>query len=203
VSYLAKDQIEARAAELCRDHDLTPGFDVERLLDQLGLSLVWEEVADDGGTRILGQLVPDEHLVVLNERHFDDLEAKAGRLRRYTVAHEVGHWILHAAAARRGSIRLFDSGRTWCRDGSSDPVERQAEQFAAMLLMPREYVRAALPEVPWHGWPPVYALAQAFLVNVTPAIIRLEELGLAHRRNDGAPASGLERPEGQGALFAT
>jgi len=75
-------------------------------------------------------------VVVLNERHIDLLEQKEGRLRRYTIGHEVGHWTLHADAIRSGTLSLFDGSRVWCRDGSSDPVERQAEMFSAALLMP-------------------------------------------------------------------
>jgi Zn-dependent peptidase ImmA (M78 family) len=201
VTYLAAAQIEARAAELWRDHALQPGFDIEQLVDALGLGLVWEDVEDDGGGRILGQLVPDERTVILNQRHLDDLEARGGRLRRYTLGHAVGHCILHAAAARRGGVRLFDRGRTWCRDGSPDPVERQAERFAATLLMPREFVRDRVPTTPWSGWPTVYSLAEHFVVNATPMAIRLEELGLMHRV-DGNPVSGVAPVPGQEALFS-
>ncbi len=201
MSYLAPAQIEARAAELWRDHALRPGFHVEQLVDALGLGLVWEPVEDDGRGRILGQLVPDERLVILNERHLAELEAKDGRLRRYTLGHEVGHWILHATAARRGGVRLFAGDRTWCRDGSPDPVERQAERFAAMLLMPSELIRATAPSAPWTGWATVYSLAGTFVVNATPMAIRLEELGLMHRV-DGEPVSGVERVPGQEALFS-
>ena len=41
-------------------------------------------------------------------------------------------------------MSLFDGQRIWCRDGSSDPVERQAEIFAAALLIPKDRLRAAL-----------------------------------------------------------
>jgi hypothetical protein len=135
VTYISEAQIEARAAELWRRHSLEPGFDVERLLDDLGLGLVWEVVDDHGAEgAVLGQLIPEKQLVVLNERHIEGLEDKQGRLRRYTVGHEVGHWVLHADAARLGNLSLFDGDRIRCRNGSPDPVERQAEMFSAALL---------------------------------------------------------------------
>src|SRR4051794_40088528 len=96
MTYIADAQIEARAAELWQRHRLEPGFDVERLLDELELDLVWDTIDDGDDGVILGQLIPAERLVVLNERHVARLEEKDGRQRRYTLGHEVGHWVLHA-----------------------------------------------------------------------------------------------------------
>lgn len=201
MTFIADAQIEARTAELWARHGLEPGFDVEHLLDRLGLGLVWEEVPDEEGTRVLGQLIPEKKLVVLNERHLEALDAKDGRLRRYTVGHEIGHWVLHAAAARSGTLSLFDGERIWCRNGSTDPVERQAEIFSAALLIPKDRLLEVLPRASWTGWAPVYRLADAFLVNVTPMRIRLERLGWAHLADDGVPRSGAAPAPGQSPLF--
>jgi Zn-dependent peptidase ImmA (M78 family) len=203
MTFIPEARFEARAAELWQRHGLVPGFDVERLLDDLGLGLVWDEVADDHGGRVLGQLIPEERLVVLNERHRDLLEDKEGQLRRYTVGHEIGHWEFHADAARSGTLSLFDGERIWCRDRSRDPAERQAEMFSAALLVSRDHLLAALPPPPWRGWRPVYRLADAFLVNVTPMTIRLEKLGWMHRDEHGEPVSGPAPRPGQEALFGT
>jgi IrrE N-terminal-like domain len=198
--FIPEAYIEERAAALWQRYRLSPGFDVERLLDQLGLGLVWEGIPDEGG-RVLGQLLLGEELVVLNERHLDALEAKDGRLRRYTVGHEVGHWELHTEAARSGTLRLLPGGRTWCRDKSPDPLERQAEMYSAALLMPRDRLRTALPKRPWRGWPTIYRLADLFVVNITPMKIQLERLGWAHINDDGIPVSGPKPTTGQGQLL--
>jgi len=200
MTFIPAARIERAAAELTRQHQLLPGFDVERLLDELGLGLVWEPIEDEGG-RVLGQLIPQDQVVVLNERHIDLLEQKEGRLRRYTIGHEVGHWTLHADAIRSGTLSLFDGSRVWCRDGSSDPVERQAEMFSAALLMPHDQLFDAVPSAPWQGWSAVYRLADRFVVNPTPMIIRLEALGWAHRDENGRPSSGPAVSHGQDSLF--
>lgn len=199
--FIPEARIEARAAEIRQRHGLTPGFDVEQLLDDLGLGLVWEQVPDETASVVLGQLIPDQQLVVLNERHIGQLEEKGGRLRRYTIGHEIGHWELHSDDARSGAISLLYSDRIWCRTGSPDPAERQAEMFSAALLIPRDALRAALPQHPWRGWPQVYRLADMFLVNVTPMRIRLEKLGWMHLDDMGTPVSGAKPVPGQRALF--
>jgi IrrE N-terminal-like domain len=201
MTFIPEDKIEALAAALWHEYELEPGFDVEQLVDDLGLGLIWEAVDDEDDATVLGQLVPEGRLVVLNERHLDRLEERGGRLRRYTLGHEIGHWLLHAQAERSGNLRLFDGGRTWCRSGSSDPVERQAEIFSAALLMPIDHLRQAVPKRPWHGWAPVYRLADLFIVNVTPMTIRLERLGWMHRDASGTPVSGPDRSTLQAVLF--
>lgn len=203
MTYVPEAQIEFRAAELWRRYGLQVGFDVEVLLDDLDLGLLWEQVDDEDGANVLGQLDPDERLVVLNERHRAALEEKDGRLRRYTIGHEVGHWELHAEAARSGTLKLFDGKRIWCRDGSRDPVERQAEMFSAALLIPRDKLLASLPRSPWRGWRLVYDLADDFAVNPTPMLYRLEKLGWAHRDQSGVPTSGPAPAAGQGSLFTS
>jgi hypothetical protein len=40
--FIPAARIERSAAELTREHQLMPGFDVEQLLDELGLGLVWD-----------------------------------------------------------------------------------------------------------------------------------------------------------------
>lgn len=66
----------------------------------------------------------------------------------FTIAHECGHWILHAPAKleERRAAKLFDVGNeplVLCRSyaGSAKPeIERQADRFASYMLMPKELV---------------------------------------------------------------
>jgi hypothetical protein len=131
----------------------------------------------------------------------DELEKKDGRLRRYTIGHESGHWEPHSDDARSGMISLLAGKRTWCRTGSAHPAERQAERFSASLLMSRDDLLAAVPSRPWRGWPVVYRLADMFLVNVTPMKIRPETLGWMHLDDNGTPVSGPVSTTGQSTLF--
>lgn len=66
----------------------------------------------------------------------------------FTVAHELGHWVLHRHEVLEGHP-LFD-GRPGmiCRDTTAKPPkEIQADRFAAHLLMPEEMVRNCWPDV--------------------------------------------------------
>jgi hypothetical protein len=196
MTFIPEQRIEADAAQIWQTYCLQPGFDTELLLDQLGLSLLWEQLSDDQGPRILGALSPALAQVVLNERHLHDLEGNLG-LRRFTIGHEIGHWTLHASAIRSGTLSLLSGDRIWCRDGSRHPAEQQADLFASHLLMPAHLLRPELPKYPWNGWTAVYQLAETFAVSTTAMLIRLERAGWAHRDDAGQPASGPRPTPGQ------
>jgi hypothetical protein len=201
VIFIPQPRIEALANEFWQRFDLAPGFDVELLLDRVGLDLLWEQIPEQEGGIILGQLVPGKALVVLNEKNRVRLERDGGTQGRFTIGHEIGHWTLHSEAVRSGTLSLFDGQRVLCREMSREPVELQAERFAGALLVPREQVVPLLPEHPWSGWGPVYRLAESFRVSATAMAVRLAELGRAHRDDNGTPVSGPKVPLGQEALF--
>jgi Zn-dependent peptidase ImmA (M78 family) len=199
MNYIPESRIEAAAMELWMRYDLRPDFDVELLLDDIGLSLLWEDIPDRDGKRVLGALQPNRGRILLNERYLHNLEGNPG-LRRFTLCHECGHWIYHCGAARSGTLPLMVGDRILCRDGSSHPMEQQANLFASYLLMPTGHLREAIPRRPWTGWRPVYGLAERFGTSAEAMIIRLERLEWAHRDETGEPASGPPTVQGQGQL---
>lgn len=55
---------------------------------------------------------------------------------RFTAAHEVGHWIYHETER----VLHRDLPIKGLEQPESDPIEREANYFAACFLMPRKYV---------------------------------------------------------------
>jgi Zn-dependent peptidase ImmA (M78 family) len=96
--------------------------------DLLGL---WIDEAED--LQCSGLLLPAERRIVLNAKE------PASR-KRFTLAHELGHWICQVVEGRSAPV--------FCRDSDFAPEvdrarEREANVFAAELLMPVEAVRNA------------------------------------------------------------
>jgi Zn-dependent peptidase ImmA (M78 family) len=94
------------------------------------------------------------------------------RRHRFTIAHELGHWICHARESA-------DPQPTYCRsrDMAQDAdrtLEREANVFGAELLMPEEAVREA-----WTAFPGTLELAEHFGVSALAAHWRLYSFGLA------------------------
>ncbi len=107
----------------------------------------------------------DGRAIVLNG------DGVAGR-RRFTIAHEIGHFVLHPERCRpeRGGA-VNEAGRL---------EEREADSFAAELLMPEHLVREAVRE---HGLDAT-RLADRFEVSRKAMLTRLRSLGLAERHSD-------------------
>ena len=93
----------------------------------------------DAGQSLSGLLLPALGQIWVNAGEARRWPAR----RRFTIGHELGHWILH----QRERVPLF------CRHGSVeesagpverpplDPVEEEANHFAAALLMPAGLIR--------------------------------------------------------------
>ncbi len=111
----------------------------------------------------------DAHAIVLSG-------AGDERRRRFTIAHEIGHFVLHP-----GSIRHERGGLV---NEALRSREREADRFAAELLMPEHLVRQAVRE---QGVDPAL-LADRFQVSVKAMRVRLYRLGLAP--GDAGPPRG-------------
>lgn len=98
--------------------------------------------------------------------HRSDTHAR----RRFTIAHEIGHWICH----RHGdpAVCHLDAGDAPERD----PHEREANIFAAELLMPAAAVRRARAD-----GGDATTLSAAFAVSAEAMAWRLFNLGLGDR----------------------
>lgn len=97
--------------------------------------------------------------------------SKEGRY-RFTVSHEVGHWELHrhlfSGHPGQGSLFREQSEPIVCRAGATDPIEWQANSFAAYLLMPKEMVLKAWKTI--HGkLDPYVAIDELADLNVRKA----------------------------------
>ena len=102
--------------------------------------------------------------------HIDVNDVDGPARRRFTLAHEIAHFLLHREYL---DDALTDDRMYRSRLGAH--MERQANRLAAQLLMPGNLVRVA-----WRsGARDPASLAQAFDVSGQAMEIRLRELGLA------------------------
>jgi hypothetical protein len=90
-----------------------------------------------------GMLVPAERRILLNAAEAEH-DGTPIRRHRFTIAHELGHWICHC-------LGVANPKPTYCRPvdvsaAADRTIEREANVFAAELLMPEEAVLAAWGE---------------------------------------------------------
>ncbi len=156
VPFLAKPKIESIVMELLgkyarwKGETIKPPIDVDEIVE--GLLELDFEVTDlkevIGIDDVLGATWFDDKRVCIDS----SLEDKEGRF-SFTVAHEIGHWQMHRPIIEMEKVTLpLFAGKPGetpkpalvCRTGSKkEPAEWQADQFAALLLMPAREVRVA------------------------------------------------------------
>jgi IrrE N-terminal-like domain len=166
------DEVSAAREALgrfCRTYGAAvPPLDVEELAASLCRLRV--RAADDLGpiagaapkVQLSGVLLPGRWEIWVRR---DEPE----RRRRFTVAHEVGHHLLHSD----GAAVLCRPSDVETAQGDLRAREREANRFAAELLMPEQMVREAAD----HGGPNPIALAGHFGVSDVAMGYRLVTLG--------------------------
>lgn len=139
--------------------------------DLLGLRVVSGDLGRKDGWTISGVLDVGQRLLWVAASEPVDR-------RRFTIAHEIGHWECHRDG--RQQLCLFDG-----RAADGDRVEREANMFAATLLMPAEAVADAharlRPEVGDDPADLVHHLAGLFQVSIPAMEWRLYNLSLGPR----------------------
>ena len=119
-----------------------------------------------------GMLLPAERRIVLNaEEGVGGRNDPPVRRYRFTIAHEVGHWICHVVGAHR-TEPVFCRARD-LSEGADRALEREANVFAAELLMPEHAVREA-----WAELGDVSTCATRFDVSPTAMQWRLHSFAL-------------------------
>lgn len=166
-------RIEQKAETLLRKIDIrTPPVDVKKISDALGVTAKPMDVKE----RISGVLVLKDDKATIGYNRTD-----APVRWRFTIAHELGHYVLHEDA-----MQLFvDEGYAVAyRDSRSSSGEirreREANAFAAAILMPRYLVEAEIKKLNFDlgSDDALETLADRFEVSTQAMAYRLANLGI-------------------------
>jgi len=133
--------------------------DVFAIAEYIGVEVVEEIMSDDmsgflefrGGRWVAG----------VNALHHENR-------RRFSIAHELAHYLLHREARTRFEDEVFTR-----RQGKRDKVENEADELAASILMPEDEFRSSISS----GINSVDSLAKKFAVSAQAARYRALNLG--------------------------
>ena len=122
----SRADVQRFASKAAKELGFSPGDNIEQLIVRLGGRVTksdWESARETGSITVRG---PHDFEISLSPMSGD-------RRSRFTIAHELAHYVLHANAGKKPlKVR---------RDGSG-PVEWEANWFAAGFLMPEDVFRA-------------------------------------------------------------
>jgi len=153
------------------------------------LTFDWTMIPEPEGAPIWARLTPEKRLIEMNERRKTELIGNAG-LDRYSRAHELGHWELHAIQPCTSQLSLLEvdpTGETvFCRGRNDESwLEKHADWFAAGLLMPRDLFKDVARSLDLTSWPNVLKLKDLCDVSLTALCVRLEQCGCRWVNRDG------------------
>lgn len=168
---MTKREIEAKAAQVLRDHGLLDmTVDPVRVANAAGLRVYNAKFGNDDVHGVVSMRGGKAKVYV----NADDHPVR----KRFTIAHELGHFFLHLAGGEGEFIDDADNFRIPVEPDAAWTKERreewEANVFAAALLMDEALVRKVWPEIR-----DVEGMARWFQVSQQAMAIRLGDLGLA------------------------
>lgn len=178
--------LEKYCPENLRDFSAIP---IERLVEMLGLDIEYQYLTKYGDG-ILGKFIYNDGITPyydMDERRYMLLKVTANTIiiearladkpdksrYRFTVAHELAHWLLHRNAIAEGEAALTEDGHS--------RMERQADYMASALLMPLNSVKRhfySLRGKCQNREDYITAMAEHFVVSRQAMQIRLENHNL-------------------------
>jgi hypothetical protein len=176
--FIPKKRLERAAEKLLLDFGSVskPPVPVEDILERhLGFALTFADLAaifERGG--VLGATWMGSREVVIDQQLDPDVHPESEGRFRFTLAHEIGHCVLHGA-----SLGLLPTTLSTELRLTKNPIEWQADYFASCLLMPRELLLGACEQFQGSTLMLVPCLAQRFEVSEQALQIRLAELGVS------------------------
>jgi len=156
---------------------VTPAERAESLVEELGISepkdLDVEAIAYDSGVTVAYADLHgcDAMLVGLGNKAIATIRPSIEERQRFSIAHELGHWSEHRG--RSFACRVDDIDANLETDNK---LEREADQYAAHLLMPRRLFKPQLRAISTPGFKHIAEISQVFNTSTLATCLRLTEL---------------------------
>ena len=166
------EKIEERTTRLLREADaLVQPVNLKRILNRLKLKLVMKLMEQEYS----GFLAVEKGVIAVNSRH-------APVRRRFTVAHEIGHYHLHRKRSDAGTVFIDRTVyfRANALENENREMELEANAYAARLLMPKILLQRyfeAHTSVDLSQAASIKLLAEEFHVSRDAMKYRLQNLG--------------------------
>lgn len=153
------DLAEQRANELTAPYS-SPPTPVLEIAEDNGVNVVFADFGVNAET-VSGLCDFPNSRIYVNQDDSSERQA-------FTIAHELGHWLLHRAIFEKEPDRYPVLPR-FSHPNHADPLEKEANKFAATLLVPLNLLRPVKNS-------PVSALASVFGVSRTMMEYRLKNV---------------------------
>lgn len=132
------NKAESEALRILKEFGVKgPPIDPEEIAEKMGVDVVYAKFRPPHDEEISGYIEfdPEPRIIVNSKIH--------PNRKTFTIAHELAHYIMHDKYARSGDYRVLPRRNEY--NGSKPDEEREADAFAANLLVPRPYLNKYSP----------------------------------------------------------
>ena len=168
------------------------------------LDIAWEPIdhfSEDG--LIMAAIIPSKRKVIMNESYKGLFDEKIGTM-NFTMAHELGHWVLHVDDKLNQQIPFAfkEEDTYYCRNSSKRPPEEvQADMFAGCLLLPKPILVPLIDSLKNANevirFPQLYRICKIFGVSISALRVRLHSLKLLYIDEKGTIHKSIDDYTGQ------
>lgn len=167
---------EKKAQSILNEYEIyQPPVDLEYIARELEIDIQYEPFQGELSGVLIRNEDKKEYIIGVNETHPLNRQ-------RFTIAHEIGHFLLH-----EGNETFIDKSiKTNLRNETSsmgyDAEEVEANAFAAALLMPEDFIYDYLDNLggclDYNDDEEIKEMARLFQVSPQALMIRLGKLGV-------------------------
>jgi Zn-dependent peptidase ImmA (M78 family) len=160
-------KIDAMVLGLLAQHDQTrPPIRIERVAKELGVELRSGDLND-----VSGVLVRQGNSAIVATNN-----TQSAQRQRFTIAHELGHFLLHEGITNHVDRSYRVNFRSAESSEATNVEEIEANYFAASILMPKHMLDAQSAELALDNDAMVGDLAKQFQVSRLAMSLRLNNL---------------------------
>ncbi|MNJ97106.1 hypothetical protein D3C87_148470 [compost metagenome] len=141
---MSTEEIENKAALLLMEFDIyEPFVPVEKIVKGKNIDIVYHDFDEE----VSGVLVIKDNVATIGVNKANSLERK-----RFTIAHEMAHYSIHWKPMSRSNQEVFVDKDLFMKfrntmnnyDREEIRMEKEANAFAAALLMPKHFIENEL-----------------------------------------------------------
>lgn len=171
---IRRKHIRTVVDRLLKAHGIeAPPIQVGKLALAMGIRVEYEPAEDDLSGFLLRDLSRQQAIIGVNDNHSDNRQ-------RFTIAHELGHFLLHEQEKLHIDRRFQINRRDESSSQGKSEEEKEANLFAAELLMPVQFLQQDLATVgalDLESDDAITDLAKKYKVSVQAMTFRLAYLG--------------------------
>lgn len=163
------NDVDEKAQEILKNnYVIAPPVNVREIVENEGLEVI-EMPFKDEINNVSGYIDTEKGRIYVNT-------ADSKNRRNFTLAHELGHWLMHRKKLQEDPDKYAILYRIAIGKANDDPIEKQANRFAAELLVPQEIFKKYYAKYK----DDIEKLSNLFQVSQEVIGYRIKDLNLDH-----------------------